>query len=54
MDVKPKNKKEVNHENSSSCKNLDRLSPDKLEKKNPSVPVGGLLTNFALISKEKS
>jgi hypothetical protein len=27
--VKPKNQKEVNHENLSSCKNLDRLPRDK-------------------------
>ena len=54
MDVKPKNQKEVNHENLSSCKNLDRLPRDKLEKKIPSGLIGGLLTNFALILEEKS
>ena len=26
MNVKPKNQKEVNHENLTSCKNLDRVS----------------------------
>ena len=31
--VKPKKEKEVNHENLSSCKNLDRLPRDKLKKK---------------------
>jgi len=54
MNVKPKTQKEVNHENLSSSKNLDRLPPDKLEKKIPSVPTGGSLTNFALISEKKS
>jgi len=53
MNVKPKNQKEVNHENLSSSKNLDRLPRDKLEKKIPSVPTGGSLTDFALISEEK-
>ena len=33
MIVKPKNQKEVNHENLASYKDLDRLSRDKLEKK---------------------
>jgi hypothetical protein len=33
MIVKPINQKEVNHENLASCKNLDRLPRDKLEKK---------------------
>jgi len=33
MIVKPKNQKEVNHENFSSCNNLDRLPRDKVEKK---------------------
>ncbi len=50
--VKPKNQKEVNHENLSSRKNLDLLSRDKLEEKILSVPTSGLLTNFALISEE--
>jgi len=54
MNVKPKNQKEVNHENLSSSKNLDRLPRDKLKKKIPSVPTGGSLTNFALISEGKS
>ena len=54
MDVKPKNQKEVNHENLSSCNNLDRLPRDKPEIKIPSGPIGGLLTNFALILEEKS
>jgi len=54
MIVKPKNQKEVNHENLSSSKNLDRLPCDKLEKKLPPVLTGGSLTNFALISEEKS
>ena len=53
MDVKPKSQKEVNLENLSSCNNLDRLPRGKLEKKIPSGPIGGSLTNFALISKEK-
>ncbi len=39
--VKLKNQKEVNHENLSSCKNLDRLSRYQFEKKIPSVPTGG-------------
>jgi len=34
MNVKSKNQREVNHENLSSSKNLDRLPRDKLEKKN--------------------
>ena len=34
MIVKPKKQKEVNHENLASYKDLDRLSRDKLEKKN--------------------
>ena len=54
INFKPKNQKEVNHEDLSSCKNLDRLPRDKLEKKIPFVPTGGSLTNFALISEEKS
>ena len=54
MNVKSKNSKEVHHENFSSCKNLDRLPRDKLEKKIPSVPTGGSLANFALISEQKS
>ena len=54
MTVKLKNQKEVNHENFSSCKNLDRLPHDKLEKKTRYVPTGGSLTNSALISEEKS
>jgi hypothetical protein len=54
MIVKPKNQKEVNHENLSSCKNLDRLPRYQFKKKIPSVPTGGSLTNFALISEEKS
>jgi len=54
MIVKPKNPKEVNHENLASFKNLDRLSHDKLEKKIRFVPTGGSLTNFALISEKKS
>ena len=54
MNVKPKNQKEVNHENLSNGKNLDRLPCDKLEKKIPCGPTDGLLTNFALISEEKS
>ena len=49
-----KNQKEVNRENLSSSKNLDRLPRDKLEKKLPSMPTCGSLTNFALISEEKS
>ena len=52
--VKPKNQKEVNHENLSSCKNLDRLSRYQFEKKIPSVPTDGSLTSFALISEKKS
>ncbi len=52
--VKPKNQKEVNHENFSSCKNLDRLSRYQFEKKILSVPTGGSLANFALISGESS
>ena len=52
--VKLKNQKEVNRENLSSSKNLDRLPRDKLEKKLPSMPTCGSLTNFALISEEKS
>jgi hypothetical protein len=52
--VKSKNQKEVNHENLSSCKNLDRLSRYQFEKKIPSVPTGGSLTSFALISEKKS
>ena len=51
--VKPKNQKEVNHENFSSCKNLDRLSRYQFEKKIRSVPTGGLLTSFALILEKK-
>ena len=54
MNVKSKTQKEVNHENLSSCKNLDRLPRDKLKKKIPSVPTAGSLTNFALISEKKS
>ena len=54
MDVKPKNQKEVNHENLSSCKNLDRLPRGKLEKKILCVATSGSLTNFAPISEEKS
>ena len=52
--VKPKNQKEVNHENLSSCKNLDRLSRYQFEKKIPSMLTGGSLTSFALISEKKS
>jgi hypothetical protein len=54
MNVKPKNQKEVNHENLASYKDLDRLSLDKLVKKIRFVPTGGSLTNFALISEKKS
>jgi hypothetical protein len=54
MNVKPKNQKEVNHENLTSCKNLDRLPRYQFEKKTPSVPTGGPLTNFVLISQEMS
>ena len=54
MIVKPKNQKEVNHENLASYKDLDRLSRDKLEKKIRFVPTDGSLTNFALISEKKS
>ena len=54
MNVKPKSQKEVNHENFTSCKNLDRLPHYQFEKKIPSVPIGGLSTNYALISEEKS
>jgi len=54
MNVKPKNQKEVNHENFTSCKNLDRLPRYQFEKKIPSVPTGGSLTNFALILEKKS
>ena len=52
--VKPKNQKEVNHENLSSGKNLDRLSRHQFEKKIPSVLTGGSLTSFVLISEKKS
>ena len=52
--VKPKNQKEVNHENLTSRKNLDRLSPYQFEKKIPSVPTDGSLTSFVLISEKKS
>jgi hypothetical protein len=41
MNVKPKNQKEVHHENFSSCKNLDRLPCYQLEKKIPSVHTDG-------------
>ena len=54
MIVKPKSQKEVNHESFSSCKNLDRLPRYQFEKKIPSVPTGGSLTNFVLISEKKS
>ena len=54
MIVKPKNQKEVNHENLASYKDLDRLSRDKFEKKIRFVPTGGSLTNFALNLKVKS
>jgi hypothetical protein len=54
MIVKPKNQREVNHENLTSCKNLDRLPRYQFEKKIPSVPTGGSLTNFVLISEKKS
>ena len=54
MIVKPKNQKEVNHENLASYKDLDRLSRDKLEKKIRFVPTDGSLTNFSLISEKKS
>ena len=54
MIVKPKNQKEVNHENLTSCKNLDRLPRYQFEKKIPSAPTGGSLTNFVLISEKKS
>ena len=52
--VKLKNHKDVNHENLSSCKNLDRLPGDQFEKKIPSGPIGGSLANFVQISEEKS
>jgi len=52
MNVKSKNQKEVYHENLTSCKNLDRLSRYQFEKKTLSVPTGGPLINFALISEE--
>jgi hypothetical protein len=52
--VIPKNQKEVNHENLSGCKNLNRLSRYQFEKKIPSVLTGGSLTSFALISEKKS
>ena len=51
---KPKNQKEVNHENLSSCKNLDRVARYQFEKKIPSVLTGGSLTSFALISGKKN
>jgi hypothetical protein len=54
MNVKPKNQKEVHHENFSSCKNLDRLPCDQFEKKIQSVLTGGLSTNFAQILEENS
>jgi|GEM_PF-1481127 len=54
MIVKPKNQKDVNHENLASYKDLDRLSRDKLEKKIRFVPTSGSLTNFALNSEVKS
>jgi len=53
MNVKSKNQKEVNHENFSSCKNLDWLPHYQFEKKTPSVPTDGSSTNSALISEEK-
>ena len=52
--VKPKSQKEVNHENFSSRKNLDRLPRYQFEKKILSVPTGGSLTSFALISGMKN
>ncbi len=54
LNVNPKNQKEVNYENLSSGKNLDRLSRGKLEKKILCVLTGGSLKNFALITEEKS
>jgi len=54
MNVKPKNQKEVNHENLTSCKNLDRLPRYQFEKKTPFEPTGGPLTNFVMISEEMS
>ena len=36
-----------------SCKNLDRVSRYQFEKKILSVPTGGSLTSFALISEKK-
>jgi hypothetical protein len=48
------NQKEVNHENLTSCKNLDRLPCNQFEKKIPSVPTAGSLTSFVLNSEEKS
>ena len=54
MNVKLENQKEVNHENLTSCKNLDRLPRYQFEKKSLSVPTGGPLTNFVLISEEMS
>jgi hypothetical protein len=41
----------VSYENLTSCKNLDRLPRYQFEKKIPSVPTGGSLTNFVLISE---
>ena len=52
--VKPKNQKEVNHENLSSRKNLDRLPRYQFEKKILSVPTDGSSTGFALILEKKS